>query len=162
MKGEGQKLNKRNGIIVGLDKLVEDMVESWGFPGVWVVKNPSAKQETWVQSLGQEDALDKEMATQSSILAWEIPKTEEPGGLQSTELQRAGHDLVSKQQQGLRVVFHILLKSHPLGKYLGVLYMLQNERELNVSTQLFFNERNKSVWIFQFLSYSDNKIAMLL
>ena len=45
-----------------------------------MVKNPSAKQEMWVQSLGQEDPLDKEMATQSSILAWEIPKTEEPGG----------------------------------------------------------------------------------
>ena len=79
-EGRRAKLNKRNGIIVGLDKLVEDMVESWGFPGVWVVKNPSAKQEMWVQSLGQEDPLDKEMATQSSILAWEIPKTEEPGG----------------------------------------------------------------------------------
>ena len=40
-------------------------------------------QETWVQSLGQEDPLEKEMATHSSILTWEIPQTEEPGGLQS-------------------------------------------------------------------------------
>jgi len=40
-------------------------------------------QETWVQSLGGEDPLEKEMATHSSILAWEIPRTEEPGGLQS-------------------------------------------------------------------------------
>ena len=48
-----------------------------------LVKNLPAMQETWVQSLGQEDALEKEMATQSSILAWEIPQTEEPGGLQS-------------------------------------------------------------------------------
>ena len=40
-------------------------------------------QETWVQSLGQEDPLEKEMVTQSSILAWEIPRTEEPGRLQS-------------------------------------------------------------------------------
>ena len=47
------------------------------------VKNPRAMQETWVQSLGWEDSLEKEMATDSSILAWRIPWTEEPGGLQS-------------------------------------------------------------------------------
>ena len=48
-----------------------------------MVKNPLAKQETWVRTLGQEDFLEKEMATHSSILAWRIPQTEEPGGLQS-------------------------------------------------------------------------------
>ena len=48
--------------------------------------------ETWVQSLGWEDALQKEMATQSSILTWKIPWTEEPGWLQSMGSQRAGHD----------------------------------------------------------------------
>ena len=48
-----------------------------------LVKNLPAVQETWVRSLGQEDALEKEMATHSSILAWRIPWTEEPGGLQS-------------------------------------------------------------------------------
>ena len=46
------------------------------------VKNMPAMQETWVQSLGWEDPLEREMATHSSILAWEIPWTEEPGGLQ--------------------------------------------------------------------------------
>ena len=46
----------------------------------------------WVRALGQEDPLVKEMATHSSILAWKIPWTEEPGGLQSIRLQRAGHD----------------------------------------------------------------------
>ena len=51
-----------------------------------MVKNPPAKQETWVQSLGREDTLEKEMATHSSIIAWEIPWTEEPGGLQSMGL----------------------------------------------------------------------------
>ena len=51
-----------------------------------------AVRETWVQSLGQEDPLEKEMATHSSILAWRIPWTEEPGGLQSTVSQRVGHD----------------------------------------------------------------------
>ena len=47
------------------------------------VKNPPAMQETWVWSLGQEDPLEKEMATHSSILAWKIPQTGGPGGLQS-------------------------------------------------------------------------------
>ena len=49
-------------------------------------------QETQVQSLGQEDPLEKGMATHSSILAWRIPWAEEPGGLQSIEMQTAGHD----------------------------------------------------------------------
>ena len=49
-------------------------------------------QETQVQSLGREDSLDKKMATHSSILAWEILWTEEPGGLQSLGSQRVGHD----------------------------------------------------------------------
>ena len=52
-----------------------------------LVKNPPAMQDMWVQSLGQEDPLEKEMATHSSLLAWEIPSTEEPGGLQSMGLQ---------------------------------------------------------------------------
>ena len=52
-----------------------------GFPGGAVVKNPPAKWEAWVRSLGGEDRLAKEMATHSSILAWEIPWTEESGGL---------------------------------------------------------------------------------
>ena len=51
-----------------------------------------AKQETWVRSLGWEDPLEKEMATHSSILAWRIPWTEKPGGLQSTGSQRVLHD----------------------------------------------------------------------
>ena len=55
------------------------------------VKNSPAMQETWVRSQGQEDPLEKEMATHSNILAWRIPWTEEPGGLQSMGLQRVGH-----------------------------------------------------------------------
>ena len=50
-------------------------------------------QERWVQSLGQEDTLEEEMATHSSILAWEIPWTEEPGGLQSVESQKSQTEL---------------------------------------------------------------------
>ena len=57
-----------------------------------MVKNPLAVQETQVRRLGQEDALDKGMATHSNILAWIIPWIEEPGGLQSTGSQRVGHD----------------------------------------------------------------------
>ena len=49
-------------------------------------------QETWVPSLGWEDPLEKGMATHSDILAWRIPQTEEPGGLQSMGSQRVGHD----------------------------------------------------------------------
>ena len=54
-------------------------------------------QETRVQSLGQEDPVEEEMATQSSILAWEIPWTEKPGGVQSMGSQRVQHDLAIKQ-----------------------------------------------------------------
>ena len=57
-----------------------------------LVKNLHAVQETWVLSLGQEDPLEKGMTTHSSILAWRIPWTEEPGGLQPTGSQRVGHD----------------------------------------------------------------------
>ena len=57
-----------------------------------MVKNLPAVQETWVQSLGWEDPLEKEMATHSSILAWRIPWTEEPGKLQSTGSQKVRHD----------------------------------------------------------------------
>ena len=56
------------------------------------VKNLRVMQETWVQSLGWEDPLDKGMATHSSILAWKISRTEEPGKLQSMGLQRVRHD----------------------------------------------------------------------
>ena len=56
--------------------------------------------ETWVWSLGREDPLEKEMATHCSILAWEVPRTEEPGGLQSMGSKRVGHDWVTEQQQG--------------------------------------------------------------
>ena len=60
--------------------------------GSSMVKNPTVMQEMWVRSLGQEDPLEKEMETHSSILAWKIPWTEEPGGLESMEWQRVRHD----------------------------------------------------------------------
>jgi len=57
-----------------------------------MVKNLSAMQETWVRSLGQEESLEKGMVTHSSILAWRLPWTEEPGGLQSMGSQRVRHN----------------------------------------------------------------------
>ena len=65
---------------------------SKSFPDGSVVKNLPAMQETRVLSLGQENLLEKEMATHSSILAWRIPWAEELGGLQSPGSQRVGHD----------------------------------------------------------------------
>ena len=66
-----------------------------GFPGGSMIKNPPALQETqeiWVPSLGWEDALEEELETYSSILAWRVTWTEESGGLQSIGLQRFVHD----------------------------------------------------------------------
>ena len=65
-------------------------IVNWAFLMTQIVKNLLAKHETWVGSLGQEDPLEKEMVTHSSILAWRIP--EEPGKLQSMGWQRLGHD----------------------------------------------------------------------
>ena len=82
-----------------LDQDILDWVYAWEcFPDGSAVKNLPDVQ-MWVQSLGREDPLEKEMATYSSLLAWKIPRIEEPGGLQSMELQRIRHDLVTKQQQ---------------------------------------------------------------
>ena len=68
---------------------------AWGFPCGSAVKDLPVMQEIqelWVRLLGQEDPLEEGMATHSSILAWKIPWTEEPGRLQSIEFQRTGHD----------------------------------------------------------------------
>ena len=65
---------------------------SWASLVTQTVKNPPAMWEIWVQSLGWEDPLEKGMATHSSILAWRIPWTEEPGRLQSMGSQRVEHD----------------------------------------------------------------------
>ena len=72
-----------------------EWVNRAGFPGGSVVKNLPAMQVTWVRSLGWEDPLETGMATHSSILAWEIPWTEAPGGLQSMGSKRVGDDRVT-------------------------------------------------------------------
>ena len=71
------------------------LIFSQDFSNGSAIKNPPAVQEmkeSWVPSLVQEDPLEEEIATHCSILAWKILWTEEPGGLQSIELQRVGHD----------------------------------------------------------------------
>ena len=77
---ERQKINKH------------EVSSHMGFPGGSVVKNLPAMSEIRIQSLGQEDPLEKKMATHSSILAWKIPWTEEPVRLQSIGLQRVRHN----------------------------------------------------------------------
>ena len=71
-----------------------------------MVKNPPARKETWVQSLGQEDSLEKEMATNPSILAWEIPWAEEPSRLQFMGVTKES-DLANIQQQQIKLDFKI-------------------------------------------------------
>ena len=72
------------------------VLPQWASLVAQAVKDLPAVQEIWVRSLGWKDPLEKGMATHSSILAWEILRTEEPGGLQSIELQRVGHDWATK------------------------------------------------------------------
>ena len=76
-----------------------------GFPGGSEVKHLPPMWEARVRSQGREDLLEKEMATHSSILAWRIPWTEEPGGLQSTGLQRVGHDCATSLHEAVTVVW---------------------------------------------------------
>ena len=89
---------------------------TWGFPGGSVVKNPSAIQEGWVCSLGWENALEEGMAPHSSTLAWEIPWTEEPGGLQSMGSQEQLNHHHSLRLFSSLPSFHF--------RNLGILYFL--------------------------------------
>ena len=93
-------------------------VQECGKTVVQVVKTLPAMPETWVQSLGQEDPLEKGMATHSSILSWRIPWTEEPGKLQSMGSQRVGHDWATnththtkfKNRQSLSIMIEIRIE----------------------------------------------------
>ena len=78
-----------------LSCLILHSIHLWASLLAQLVKNLPAMQETHVRSLGWEDPLEEEMATHSSIPAWRIPQTEEPGGLQSTVSKRVGHDGVT-------------------------------------------------------------------
>ena len=76
-------------------------------------------QEIQIRSLGWEDLLEEEKTTHSSILAWEIPWTEEPGRLQSMGLQRVGSDLATKQQQQYIYIYIVLY----IYMYIYILYI---------------------------------------
>ena len=77
------------------------------------LKRPPAMRETWVRSVGQEDSMEKEMATHSSILAWRTPWMEEPGRLQFTGSQRVGHDWATSLTQS------VLPKAHSHSRMFG-------------------------------------------
>ena len=99
-----------------------------GLPGSSSVKHPLAlqdTQETWARSLGQEDPLEKEMATQSCILAWRIPWTEEPGSLQSMESRELNttQQLNHQEQEHIRHHSKLKLGSEYIGLHDIVLYI---------------------------------------
>ena len=77
---------------LSLKEIVDKICEIWASLAAQMVKNLPAMQETRVQSLDQEDPLEKVMATHSNILAWRNPWTEGPGGLKSIRLQRVRHN----------------------------------------------------------------------
>ena len=79
----------------------------WASLVAQMVKNLPEMWEIWVRSLGQEDPLEKGMAICSSMLSWRIPRTEEPGGLQSTGLQSVGHDWVTNTFFHLYIYLYI-------------------------------------------------------
>ena len=101
----GKGLITKNGHIMTRPHLWSPMCW-WASLVAQRVKCLPAMQETWVRSLGQEDPLEKEMATHSSTLAWKIPWTEKPGRLQSMGSQRVGHNWVtSLHSLGWRLFF---------------------------------------------------------
>ena len=92
-----------------------------------MVKNPPAMQEvTHVPSLGQKDPLEKGMTTHSIILAWKIPWTEEPGGLQSIGLQTVGHDWATKHLK-----FQVVSK-HCIPIMFINIYLIELEQYINI------------------------------
>ena len=101
--------------------MISIIKKNLSFPGDSVVKNPPAKQETGVQSLGQENPLEKKMATHSSILAWEIPWTEEPGRLQSRMSQKVRQGLATEHTHTTKIKKVYLLYCSSLPIRLGVL-----------------------------------------
>ena len=124
-----------------------------------MVKNLSAKQETWVPSLGQEDPLEKEMAIHSSILAWKMPGAEETCRLQSLGSQRVRHDLVTKQQQLQQ--FSTYREAFWIFKIIGMrISWIGEKRRLSKLTKLW--------WVYQELFLKDpiikfnNNLLLLL
>ena len=96
------RTNSRQPLLIDQGQLQRGNLFSITSPSGSVVKIPPAKREMWVQSLGQEDPLETEMATHCNILAWEIPWIEEPCRLQYIGQQSVRHDLATKPQQAVQ------------------------------------------------------------
>ena len=113
------------------------------------LKRLPAMQEIWVWSLGGEDPLEKEMAIHSSILAWRIPWTEEPGGLQSTGSQRVWHDwATSLTQETWWTWVWVNSGSWWWTRKPGVLWFMGSKRVgHNWATELNWTEEIMNVWI---------------
>ena len=107
------------------------------------VKRLPTTWETWVRSLGREDPLEKEMATHSSILAWKIPRMQEPGGLQSMGSQRVGHNWATSPHQKPSVFFlcklyiTYLLNTYKIFLFNMKHYVWQLKHYTNLSTFLW-------------------------
>ena len=134
----------------------------WAFLMAQIVKNAPAIQETWVWSLGWEDPLEEGMATHSSILAWRIPWTEEPGGLQSIGSQRLRHDWVTSTtyRVNLRLSSHLFQKSiFILKKKIHTLYKCNADvipNKINTNSMIFINYpvHNQISWFLKVSFYS--------
>ena len=114
-----------------------------------MVKHLSAMRETWVQPLGQEDPLEKEMAIHSSTIAWKIPWTEEPGRLQSMGWQRVGHDWATSLTHKLwKILEEIKIPEHPTcllrNLYAGQEATVRTRMEQQIGSK-FGMEFNKAV-----------------
>ena len=109
----------------------------------------SPVQETWVRSLGREDPLEREMATYSSILAWGIPRTEKPGGLQSMKSQEIGYDLATKQQSSFSWCIFIHVPA-PWNYACFILF------------SLFLESRWQKVWAFKIYSHFEHLLSVWL
>ena len=107
-----------------------------------VVKNPPAMQEMWVRSLGWEDGLEEDMATHSSIPAWRVPWTEEPGGLQSMGSQRVGQTAIGHSTYSIHMsvpISQFLLTAFALlGVHMFALYICASISALQIGASLPF------------------------
>ena len=109
-----------HGVAKELDTTEQLSLSLWASQVAQMVKCLPAIQETQVQSLGQEDPLEKEMATHSSTLVWKIPWTEEPGRLQPMGSQRVGHDCMTSLSLFTFTLSGLLLAGTPLGSPQGI------------------------------------------
>ena len=121
-----------------------------------MVKNLPAMQETWVQTLGREDPLEKEMATYSSILPWRIPWTEEPGRLQSMGSQRVGHNWVTNTHSRVSVCTHTHTQAYSKDHHVWV-GLLRNVRRGTSPSMIFYKHdhewHNEHYNLFRFPWY---------